>query len=124
MDDDDPFDEDPTRSSADGTSGHTREVRTCKATDSDILPTLVWYRSGEYVQSLPALERELPQGGIVRGEQGCKDLQNLLRRWAPFRLSPFLSVQPLPSSIISYQAITDLLLVRNGIITDPESGPL
>ncbi|PLW15435.1 hypothetical protein PCANC_03026 [Puccinia coronata f. sp. avenae] len=92
MDDDDPFDEDPTRSSADGTSGHTREVRTCKATDSDILPTLVWYRSGEYVQSLPALERELPQGGIVRGEQGCKDLQNLLR--------------------------------RNGIITDPESGPL
>ncbi|POW20590.1 hypothetical protein PSHT_03335, partial [Puccinia striiformis] len=54
--------------------------RTSKATDTDILPTLIWYRSGEYVQSLPALERELPLGGIVRGEQGCQDLQRLLRK--------------------------------------------
>ncbi|KNZ55898.1 uncharacterized protein VP01_254g3 [Puccinia sorghi] len=75
--DDDPFDVVARNTSGD--EAYTPEARTCKATDSDILPTLIWYRSGEYVQSLPALERELPMGGIVRGEQGCKDLQRLLQ---------------------------------------------
>lgn len=56
------------------------ESRTRKATDSDVLPTLIWYRSGEYVQSLPALEREMPLGEIVKGDRGCKDLQRLLKR--------------------------------------------
>ncbi|EFP83074.1 uncharacterized protein PGTG_09027 [Puccinia graminis f. sp. tritici CRL 75-36-700-3] len=85
--DDDPFDDEPRLSSDHhhrhhdhSDDDHPLEGRTCKATDSDILPTLIWYRSGEYVQSLPALERELPLGGIVRGEQGCRDLQRLLRK--------------------------------------------
>jgi len=76
--DDDPFDVVPRYTSGD--EAYTPEARTCKATDSDILPTLIWYRSGEYVQSLPALERELPRGGIVRGEQGCRELQRLLQK--------------------------------------------
>ncbi|WAR61731.1 hypothetical protein PtB15_12B421 [Puccinia triticina] len=85
--DDDPFDDEPSHhhhhdhlDDDDHVPHSPLEARTCKATDSDILPTLIWYRSGEYVQSLPALERELPLGGIVRGEQGCRDLQRLLRK--------------------------------------------
>ncbi|KAG0148675.1 hypothetical protein CROQUDRAFT_669729 [Cronartium quercuum f. sp. fusiforme G11] len=61
------------------------ERRSRKPTDSDILPTLLWYRAGEYVQSLPALERELPGGEIRRGEKGCMELQSLLTKYGIIR---------------------------------------
>ncbi|MBW0478063.1 hypothetical protein O181_017778 [Austropuccinia psidii MF-1] len=57
----------------------SEEHRPGRATDNDVLPTLIWYRAGEYVQSLPALERELPSGMIDKGEKGYEELQRLLR---------------------------------------------
>lgn len=64
----------------DGTH-ESEERRARRPTDSDILPTLLWYRGGEYVQSLPAMERELPSGTIKKGEAGCAELQTLLSRF-------------------------------------------
>lgn len=59
---------------------NSQDLRGCKATDTDVLPILIWYRLGEYVESLPAVERLMPRGGIHRGEQGCKDLEALLKK--------------------------------------------
>ncbi|CAH7684916.1 hypothetical protein PPACK8108_LOCUS19358 [Phakopsora pachyrhizi] len=55
------------------------ESRIRRATDSDVLPTLIWYRGGEYVESLPGLERELSSGFNDR-ENSFKELKNLLYR--------------------------------------------
>ncbi|KAI8460003.1 hypothetical protein BY996DRAFT_8511194 [Phakopsora pachyrhizi] len=57
------------------------ESRIRRATDSDVLPTLIWYRGGEYVESLPGLERELSSGFNDR-ENSFKELKNLLYRSA------------------------------------------
>ncbi|EGG07477.1 uncharacterized protein MELLADRAFT_116273 [Melampsora larici-populina 98AG31] len=65
----------------DGHHQESEERRARRPTDSDILPTLLWYRGGEYVSSLPAMERELPSGTIKRGEIGCSELQSLLSRF-------------------------------------------
>lgn len=51
-----------------------------RATDSDVLPTLLWYRGGEFVKSLHAIERDLPDHQIKRGEEGCRQIQKLLAR--------------------------------------------
>lgn len=96
----DPFADEPRRSS-NPFSEAGRSNRRRRATDSDVLPTILWYRGGEFVKSLHAIERDLPDGELKRGEEGCREVQELLSRRVVLSLvehthKTLTSMQPWP----------------------------